>query len=101
LELAKRDLHNRQDVYAHDALAWALVKNGQPQEAEKAMTEALKLGTRDAMLFYHAGVIQQQLGEAAKARDYLGRALAVNPHFSLTQAEDARQRLAALGGAKP
>ena len=64
------------------------------------MTDALKLGTHDAAMFYHAGVIQQQLGATAKAREYLGRALAVNPHFSLTQPEDARQRLAALGGAK-
>lgn len=98
LELARRDLHNRQDVYAYDTLAWALAKNGQPREAETAMTEALKLGTRDAVLFYHAGVIEQQLGAMAKAQEYLERALAVNPHFAPTQAEDARRRLAQLGG---
>ncbi|HTE18584.1 MAG TPA: tetratricopeptide repeat protein [Armatimonadota bacterium] len=99
LKLAEQDLAQRKDVFGYDALAWALYKNGRAGEASKAMAEALKLGTRDARLFYHAGMIHGRLGDTEKARDYLGRALALNPHFSLTQAEEARKALAALGGA--
>jgi len=97
LELARQDLLERQDIYGHDALAWALLKNGQPEEAARSMTEALKLGTRDARLFFHAGMIYHRLGDASKARDYLGRALALNPHFSPWDAAQARRTLAELG----
>ncbi len=96
LELAQQDLEQRQDIYGHDALAWALLKNGQPEEAAKAMTEALKLGTRDARLYFHAGMIYHRLHDRAKARDYLGRALALNPHFSPRDAAQARRTLAEL-----
>ena len=88
-------------LYAYDALAWALCQNGQLREAERAMAEALKLGTKDAALFYHAGVIADRLGERDQARDYLSRALAVNPHFAPRPAEEARQVLARLGGGAP
>jgi tetratricopeptide (TPR) repeat protein len=96
VELAKQDLKVRQDIYAHDTLAWALCKSQRYEEAAKAMTEALKLGTQDASLFYHAGLIYQGLGDRTKARTYLEKALALNPHFSILQAERARKALTAL-----
>jgi len=85
-------------IYAYDTLAWALYKNNLPQDAAKAMTEALKLGTQDATFFYHAGMIQDRLGNKEEAKRYLERALALNPHFSLLFADNARQTLAALAG---
>jgi tetratricopeptide (TPR) repeat protein len=94
LELARQDLEQRKDVYGYDALAWALLKNGQVEEAEKAMTEALKLGTQDARLFFHAGMIQHRLGNREKARELFSRALALNPHFSARDAGQIRQFLA-------
>jgi tetratricopeptide (TPR) repeat protein len=97
LELARQDLEQRQDIYGHDALAWALLKNGRPEEAARCMTEALKLGTRDARLFFHAGMIAHRDGDPSKAREYLGRALALNPCFSPWDGEQARQTLAELG----
>jgi tetratricopeptide (TPR) repeat protein len=93
LDLAKRELEVRQDVYAYDVLAWALYQNGQPQEALTAMTEALKLGTKDARLFFHAGMIHHRLGADEKAQDYLRRALATNPHFHILHAEVAERTL--------
>ena len=96
LDLAQKELEARPDVYGYDALAWALYKEGRPGEAAKAMAEALKLGTRDARLFYHAGMIYDRLGDRAKAATWLGRALALNPHFSLRDAEEAQRTLAAL-----
>ena len=80
-----------QDVYAHDTLAWALCKKGQYKDAVEAMDEALKLGTKDASLFYHAGMIQAGLGNKDKARDWLKKSLDLNSHFSLLQADKARK----------
>ncbi|MCI0461398.1 MAG: tetratricopeptide repeat protein [Gemmataceae bacterium] len=96
LELARKDLEVRRDIYAFDTLAWALYKNQRFQEAAAAMTQALRLGTRDAQLYYHAGMIYDHLGQKEKAREYLERALALNPHFSVLQAEVARRTLKAL-----
>jgi tetratricopeptide (TPR) repeat protein len=98
LELARRELDVRRDIYAYDVLAWALYKNDRPQEALTAMTEALKLGTQDARLFFHAGMIHRRLGEADKARDYLRRALALNPQFHPLHASVAEHALQELEG---
>jgi tetratricopeptide (TPR) repeat protein len=96
LTLARQELEVRRDVYAYDILAWVLYKNNQPAEAMTAIGEALKLGTKDARLFYHAGMIAHRLGDADKARTYLQRALTTNPHFHIWQASDAARTLAAL-----
>jgi tetratricopeptide (TPR) repeat protein len=101
LELARRDYHLRQDIFASDTLAWALVKNGQGEEASKSIAEALRLGTRDATLYYHAGVIYDQIGKPEKAREFLSRALALNPQFSITQADEARRLLSRLDETLP
>ena len=96
LALARREIEMRRDIYGYDVLAWALLKNGRPQEASGAMTEALSLRTRDPKLFFHAGLIYARLGDTARARDFLGRALAVNPHFNVLQAPVAARTLEAL-----
>jgi tetratricopeptide (TPR) repeat protein len=96
LDLARRELEVRKDVYAYDVLAWALYKNGQPEAALAAMTEALALGTRDARLFFHAGMIHHRLGNTTSAQRYLQRALATNPYFHPLHVTVAEQTLAAL-----
>jgi tetratricopeptide (TPR) repeat protein len=98
LDLARRELAVRQDIYAYDVLAWSLYKNGEPGGAREAMTEALKLGTRDARLFFHAGMIHLRLGDSEQARAYLRRALETNPHFHVLHAGLARRTLAVLEG---
>jgi len=97
LELARKELEYRHDIYAYDLLAWALLKNGQPEGALVAITEALKLGTRDARLFFHAGMIRYGLGDGDEARAYLRRALETNPSFHVFFADVAAQTLARLG----
>jgi tetratricopeptide (TPR) repeat protein len=99
LDFATRELEVRKDIYGYDALAWALHKNGRHFEAAEAIAEAMRLGTQDASLFYHAGMIYYGLGEHEKSRHYLEQALALNPHFSLLQAHHARRTLEAIEGA--
>jgi len=98
LRLAHADHAQRQDVFARDALAWALSANGRHREAKTAMDRALGLGTRSAQLFYHAGVIHHRLGERQKAGDYLSRALGLNPHFHPSEARKARILIQEAGG---
>ena len=61
------------------------------------MEQALKLGTRDAPLYYHAGMIYKASGDYARAQTMLSEALAINPHFDLVQAQIARLTLANIG----
>ena len=97
VELARRDLKVRQDVYAHDTLAWALYRAGAPEEAAREAERAAALGTRDATLFYHRGLIHAARGERAAAREALRTALAINPAFDPLGAPAARRALDRLG----
>ena len=94
--LARKEFEVRHDVYSWDALAWALYRNGQGAEAADAMRSALHLGTKDASIFFHAGLIYDWLGDSAKAREFLGRSEALNPHFNPLFADLARQTLTRL-----
>jgi tetratricopeptide (TPR) repeat protein len=96
LALARKELEVRRDIYAYDLLAWVLYKLQRPAEALNAMHEALKLGTQDARLFFHAGMIYHHLGNIALAQQYLQRALATNPHFHIIHADLAAQTLTVL-----
>ncbi len=96
LELAKAELEVRGDIYTYDALAWALLKNGQPVEAEKAMAQALKLDTPEPALLYHAGMIAAANGKKADAAKFLKRALDLNPNFDVRQAPIAQSKLKEL-----
>jgi tetratricopeptide (TPR) repeat protein len=91
--LAKREYEVRRDIYGADALAWAALKAGKVQEARAAMAEALRLGTRDARLLYHAGMIERAAGDRAAGDGHLKRALALNPRFDPLQSALARKAL--------
>lgn len=94
LAFAEMELADRRDIYAYDTLAWALFRNGRYEEARAASDKALALGTRDAALYYHAGMIAAALDDHTAAARYLAHALQINPHFDLIQAREARQTLA-------
>ena len=81
LELARREMKVRQDVYAYDTLAWASYKNGHLPQAAAAMEQALAHGTQDASLFYHAGAIAGARGDRAQSDAYFSRAAALDPYF--------------------
>ena len=88
LRLAQAELVARKDIYGYDALAWALLANGRADEARAQMAEALALGTRDAKLLYHAGMIEAALGDDAAARRYLEDALATDPELRSARRPD-------------
>lgn len=98
VELARADLATRGDVYAHDTLAWALLAAGRAADADVEMRAALAVGTEDAMLDYHAGMIAVALGRDGEARRLLTAALDRNPGFDLVLANVARETLEALDG---
>ncbi|HYO42278.1 MAG TPA: tetratricopeptide repeat protein [Candidatus Limnocylindrales bacterium] len=79
VRLATDELAVRHDVYGQDALAWALLNAGRPAEAASPMAAALAAGTRDARLWYHAGLVAAANGESDAARAYLRDALALGP----------------------
>src|SRR5262245_947064 len=93
---ARAELQARRDVYGYDALAWALYKAGNVEGALAPMTEALRFGTRDARLFFHAGMIHRGLGHADQARAFLARALSTNPHFHVLHSVVAERILKEL-----
>jgi tetratricopeptide (TPR) repeat protein len=96
LALLREEIQVRGDVYGWDQLAWALYLNGEFASARAASAQAMRMGTRDAMLYFHAGMIERALGNTQFARQYLERALAVNPRFHPQFAQTTRALLAAL-----
>jgi tetratricopeptide (TPR) repeat protein len=98
LALAHKEFEVRHDIYTWDALAWALYKNGKYQEASDAINNALRPGTRDALLFFHAGMIASGLGQTSQARARLQEALEINPQFHVIYAGAARRQLEILQG---
>jgi tetratricopeptide (TPR) repeat protein len=97
LAKAREELQTRRDIYGYDLLAWSLHKSGRDTEARDAMRHALALGTRDATLFFHAGMIQQALGDQVGARAHLEAALETNPFWHPFQPSVARAVLDSIG----
>jgi tetratricopeptide (TPR) repeat protein len=96
LEIARREHAARKDIFTADVLAWCLYKKGLFEEAKSAMTEAMRLKTKDARFFYHAGMIEKGLGNKKAAMEFLQKALQTNPAFDVLQAENAKQTLQEL-----
>jgi len=93
LGAARAEYRRRHSVFVADALAWQLHANGRDAEAITYADDALRLGTRNALLHFHRGMIEQALGRWAAARADLQQALAINPHFSLLHAPEAARVL--------
>jgi Flp pilus assembly protein TadD len=99
LTLARSAYAATPTVRAADAVGWSLLRLGRTEEAIPYSREALRLGSRDPLFLYHAGVIEAEHGDVAAARDHLMAALATDPGFSAVGAADARARLKVLDSA--
>jgi tetratricopeptide (TPR) repeat protein len=96
LDLARKELKVRHDIYTCDTLAWVLYKNGRLPEAAEAINKALRLNTNDSLILFHAGMIYHGMAKYSDAKDFLSRALKINPHFQIFHAEEASRTLEAI-----
>ena len=96
VQKARAQVEVRPSIVAWDVLAWTLYRSGDLDEAAAASKEALRLGTRNALMHFHAGMIAAACGETAQAITFLESALALNPHFSVRYAPEARATLERL-----
>jgi tetratricopeptide (TPR) repeat protein len=97
LRAARAEWARRKSVQVADALAWALYANGRYREAAAASEQALRLGTRNALFLFHAGMIRLRLGDEAAAERLLRDAAATNPSFSVRWSPVLRMTLSRLG----
>jgi tetratricopeptide (TPR) repeat protein len=93
VELAARDLGIRRDVYAFDTLAWVLYRSDRIDDARRAIDKALRLGTRDATLHYHAGMIYLRAGDPTRARTHLREAVDLARYLVPEDGVEALSRL--------
>jgi tetratricopeptide (TPR) repeat protein len=80
--MARRALAERPTIYAADTLGWALRQAGRPRQALPHARAAVRLGTRDAVLWYHLAAVEADLGRTAAARRHLAEAFAINPYLT-------------------
>ena len=99
LRLARAELDSRSDVFTHDALAWALASEGKVIEAHCEMQRAMAEGTKDARLFFHAGIIASQAGHPVDAERWLLKARELS-HLLLPSERNELQNVAARGAEK-
>jgi tetratricopeptide (TPR) repeat protein len=81
--LARRAMAERPTIYAADTLGWALRQAGQPDRALPHARAAVRLGTRDALLWYHLAAVEADLGMTAAARRHLAEAFAISPYLTV------------------
>ena len=91
LARAREYVSRSPSLQAEDVLAWALVRNGRCAQALAHSERALRLGTRDALMWFHRGAAERCLGRSEAARESFREALAINPWFSVRWAPVARR----------
>ena len=89
-------------VSSAHALGWALTRNGRAGEGLVWAQRSLKLGSRDAMFLFHAGITAREAGRADLAERWLSAALAPQPALlaALRAAGAARAERALVGIAR-
>jgi len=93
---AERAYTARPSIDGADALSWVLYKNGKFTEAEKYNHEAQKLGSRNAMIYFHGGMIALANNRKNEGKKLLQEAEDINPWFSLTHATALKMELSKL-----
>lgn len=98
---ARSAVENRPSIQGHDALAWALFTAGKADDAWPEARRALRTGSRDPLLRFHAAAIAEARGDKALAIRHLKVVLATNPRFSAALASRVERLAAKLGLAVP
>ena len=79
-------------VRSADALGWALTRSGRPAAGLRWADEALRLGSRDPLFRFHAGIAAAATGRPEAAAD-LRLALRGRGMLSPLQARQAQEAL--------
>jgi len=97
LELGRRAWRAAPGLRAADARGWALTRGGRPAAGLRWAHRALRLGSRDAIFRYHAGVAALAAGREDEGRSHLRIALSHGLPGWPWQAAHARDSLAEGG----
>ena len=93
VRLARRARADRPSIHGDDALGWALARAGRCGEATPWLDRSLRLGTKDALLFFHRGYAAGCAGDREAMRGWYRKALALDPSFSIRWAPVAARAL--------
>jgi tetratricopeptide (TPR) repeat protein len=89
LRVAESAWADRRDIFTADAFAWAAFRNGDLDRALSLMREALRTGSRDRELLYHAAAIAHADRRDDEAMQLVTRALDGSPAFDPVVAPQA------------
>jgi tetratricopeptide (TPR) repeat protein len=90
VEIARLDAAHREDIYTADTLAWTLFRSGRVTEASVVAQRAMRLGTKDPVLLFHAGLIAAAAGDRENASAWLREALRRHASLGPLRAAEAR-----------
>jgi tetratricopeptide (TPR) repeat protein len=85
-------------VRSADAYAWALSEAGEPMRALTLSRQAMRLGSRDPMFLFHAGLIARRAGRYGRACSLLTGLLEQTPRFNPLYVPVARRARATACG---
>jgi tetratricopeptide (TPR) repeat protein len=95
--LAESAAAKRRDVHTMDALAWSYYRAGRTKDAKEAAEAAIRTGTRDTRILYHAAAIHVAAGDVATARTLLDRIEAPDVEVDLLASRRVRALATSLG----
>jgi tetratricopeptide (TPR) repeat protein len=93
ITLAETAASSRDDVHTLDSLAWVYFKAGRYTDALQSEQKAMRLGSQNALFYFHLGMIQDKLGDTTAARASVRKAIEINPNFSIQYSEQAEDYL--------
>jgi len=69
IEVARREVERRKDVFTLDCYAWALAANGQYDAASAQMKQAMRIPVRDPKILAHCEFIAERVRQSSKNLD--------------------------------
>ena len=93
IQLVEDELAIRDDAYSHDLAAWVYFKNGEMENAESQIGQALQSGSQDPLLHYHAAKIYYATGQSQKLETSIAILRRSNQAFAPEYTADLEQML--------